>query len=77
VEAERTLGEAIRQLEQRRRGVLNKQDRGYDDFVAGRISGEFWTRKSREWDTELQAIEAEQARVQSPRAEMMVTAEKF
>jgi hypothetical protein len=33
---------------QRRRTVTSKLDRGYDDFVSGRISEEFWPRKSRE-----------------------------
>jgi hypothetical protein len=30
------------------RTVLSKLDRGCDDFVSGRISDEFWTRKSQE-----------------------------
>lgn len=27
-------------------------DRGYDDYVCGRISEEFWTRKSEQWEDE-------------------------
>ncbi len=30
-----------------------KLDRGYDDYVTGKISEEFWTRKSEEWEAEL------------------------
>jgi hypothetical protein len=77
VDAERMRNETIRQLEQRRRGVLSKQDRAYDDLVAGRISEEFWTRKSQEWEAELQVIEGEQTRVHVPKAEVTVTAEKI
>src|SRR6266566_69256 len=36
----------LRQLEQRRRVVVSKLDRGYDDYVSGKISEEFWNRKS-------------------------------
>ena len=37
-EVEQHRTDAIRQLEQRRRTVTSKLDRGYDDFVAGHIS---------------------------------------
>jgi site-specific DNA recombinase len=76
-EAERRLACDLRQLEQRRRTVAAKLDRGYEDFVSGRISEDFWTRKSQEWEAELQTVEAEQARVEAPRPGMMVTAEKI
>ena len=38
--------ETLARLDQRRRTVMVKLDRGYDDFVSGKISEEFWTRKS-------------------------------
>ena len=36
---------AVRQLAQRRRTVVSKLDRGYDDFISA-ISEELWKRKS-------------------------------
>jgi site-specific DNA recombinase len=66
VEQRRT--EAIRQLEQRRRAVTRKLDRGYDDFVAGHISEESWTRKSREWEADLRAAEGELGRIEHHRS---------
>jgi hypothetical protein len=48
-DAEYARCEALRVLNQRRRTITGKLDRGDDDFVSGRISDEFWARKSREW----------------------------
>jgi hypothetical protein len=45
--------------------------------VSGRISEEFWTRKSQELEAELQATEAERTRLQLPRAPSTATAEKI
>jgi hypothetical protein len=45
-EAERRRMNDLRQIEQRRTAAAAKLDRGYKDFVSGRISEEFWTRKS-------------------------------
>src|SRR5262249_46996961 len=73
---EQRHAEAMRQLERRRRAVVAKLDRGYDDFVSRKISDEFWTRKSQEWEVELQAIDAERARIEQPRQDVLVTAEK-
>ena len=55
--------EALRGFERRRRTVATKLDRGYDDYVSGKISEEFWSRKSAEWEAELQAIDAEAGRL--------------
>lgn len=55
---------SLQQVENRRRTVVSKTDRGYEDFVSGRISEAFWTRKSAEWDAELQTIDAERARLE-------------
>jgi hypothetical protein len=59
--------ETLRRLEQRHHGVTAKLDRGYDDYVSGRISEEFWTRRSQEWETELQGVDGERARCAQPR----------
>jgi len=78
-EAENTRrrDDAARQLAHQRRALVAKLDRGYDDFVSGRISEDFWTRKSTQWETELQVVDAEQARSERPRRFMMATAEKI
>ena len=39
-----------------------KLDRGYDDYLEGRISEEFWTRKSEEWEAELRTSSRTRAR---------------
>jgi site-specific DNA recombinase len=46
-DAEQRRCESLRRLDQRRRVVVSKLDRGYDDLVSGRISEEFWTRGNR------------------------------
>jgi site-specific DNA recombinase len=58
-EAEERRCRGLRELEQRRRAVLAKLDRGYDDFVDGRISADFWARKAEEWEAEVSAIDAD------------------
>lgn len=40
-ENEQRCQDALRRLEHRRRVVVSKLDRGYDDFVSGTISEEF------------------------------------
>jgi hypothetical protein len=69
--------EAIHQLEQRRRTVTGKLDRGYDDFVSGAISDELWRRKSAEWEADLRAVEGELARMEQPSQPVMATAERI
>jgi site-specific DNA recombinase len=76
-EVEERRSGSLRQLEQRHRTVLGKLDRGYDDFSAGRISEEFWARKSREWESEVSAIDAERARLEQPQPLATVTAQKI
>jgi site-specific DNA recombinase len=68
---------ALQQVENRRRTVVSKIDRGYEDFVCNRISEAFWTRKSAEWEAELQTIDAERARLEAIQAPVIVTAEKI
>src|SRR5262249_48280156 len=62
LQASETIGEqqhqdTSEQLERRRRTVMAKLDRGYDDFVSGKISEDLWTRKSQEWEAELRTID--------------------
>ena len=57
---------AWHQVDQRHRTVVSNIDRGYEDFIAGRISEAFWTRKSAEWETELQTMDAERTRLERP-----------
>ena len=67
----------MRGVEQRRRTVTSKLDRGYDDYVGGKISEEFWSRKSEEWEAELQGLNAEEGRLAQPKPCTMVTATKI
>ena len=76
-EAEQRRRESLRQLDQRRRTVVSKLDRGYDDFVSGRISDEFWTRKSREWESELAMVDTDRPRLEQPRLLATATAAKI
>jgi hypothetical protein len=56
--AKRDRADAKQRAEQRQRFVLSKLDRGYDHYVSGRISKEFWTRKSERWEEERRLAEA-------------------
>jgi hypothetical protein len=68
---------SLQQVEQHRRTVVSKIERGYEDFASGRISEAFWTRKSAEWEAELQTMEAERARLERTHAPAAATAEKI
>jgi hypothetical protein len=46
VDTEQRRSTGLQQLDQRRRVVASKLDRGYDDYVSGKISEDFWRRKS-------------------------------
>src|SRR5262249_34140674 len=76
-ESERDLHErredALSQLTQRKRSVQAKLDRGYEDYLEGRISSGFWTRKSVEWESELAAIDGELARIDAAAPAMAAT----
>jgi len=37
---------------QQRRAVVARLDRGDDDYLDGKISEDFWTRKSEQWEAE-------------------------
>jgi len=57
--------------------VVAKLDRGYDDYVTGKISEQFWERRSDEWEAELQAIDDERASVDGLREPITATARGF
>jgi DNA invertase Pin-like site-specific DNA recombinase len=77
VDAERARTDALRQVDQRRCAIAAKQDRAYEDFIDGRIPEAFWQRKSEQWETELQLIDAERTRLEVPQPPNGVTAEKI
>ena len=77
VDAEKARVERLQQLDERRRAIVGKQDRAYEDFTDGRISQEFWTRKSEQWEIELQVIDGDRGRLDAPRAPLAVTAGKI
>ena len=72
----RARKDALQATDQRRRSVFAKQDRAYEDLLEGRISQDFWNRKSEMWEAEIQTIEAERARLSVSRSPIAVTAEK-
>ena len=74
--AGQTRGKRLRQLDQGRSAMLMKQDRAYEDFLGGRLSKAFWTRKSNTWEAELRAIESERARVDVLSTSIAAMAEK-
>ena len=75
---ERHRHTAISHLDQRRRTLIAKLDRGYDDYVGGTISEEFWTRKSQEWEADRRTVEAELARLEhTDGTRLAVTGEKI
>jgi len=76
-DAERSRTEALRQLDQRRRAITSKLDRGYEDLLDGRISDDFWARKSKAWEAELAVVDGERARFEMPQPDSMVTAERI
>ena len=52
-------------------------DTFYDDYGSGKISEEFWTRRSQEWEAELQAVDAERARLEHPRPRVTVPLARY
>ena len=77
VDARRVRADSLRCLDQRRRVVLARQDRAYEDFSEGRISQDFWTRKSVTWEAELRAVAMEEARLDAPRESVAVTGKRI
>jgi hypothetical protein len=57
-------------------GERSKLDRGCDDFVSGKITEDFWTRKSAQWEAERQSLDVEQRRLEAPSGHMPLTGEE-
>ena len=53
-----------------------KLDRGYDDYLEGRISEGFWTLRSTGLESELATIDAEVSRLSRPTRACVATSEK-
>jgi DNA invertase Pin-like site-specific DNA recombinase len=76
-EAEQKRRHALAAFVQRQRAVEAKLDRGYEDYVEGKLSDAFWARKSEEWETELGTIEAAMAQLSGPAPQYAVTGAKI
>ena len=76
-ETEQARQRSVSQLAQRQRAVQVKLDRGYEDYLEGRISESFWTRKSQEWETESATIDSEIGRLSRPAPAIVATGEKI
>ena len=60
----------------RQQAVQAKIDRGYDDYVEGRISDALWRRKSAEWETELATVNVELSALDRPATAFVATSER-
>jgi site-specific DNA recombinase len=76
-EKERFHRTAIGQLQQRYLAVQQKLDRAYEDRIAGKISDEMWSRKSQEWEGELEAIRRETGRYEGASRDYAVTGSRI
>ena len=45
-----------------RRSIVAKMDRAYEDLLSDRITDEFWTRRSAQWEAEVATIDRELSR---------------
>jgi hypothetical protein len=75
--AEQQRAEAVERIEQQQRTIQAKLDRGYDDYVSGKISEDFWTRKSEQWEEERRTTETELGRLSRQNPSAHVTGEKI
>ena len=64
--AEQAHQRTTAQLTKRRQEIQARLDRGYEDYLEGRISDAFWARKSGAWESELATVEAELRRESQP-----------
>lgn len=64
-EKERFHRTAVLRLQQRYSAVQQKLDAAYEDRLAGRISEDFWARKSADWERELEAVRTDLSRQES------------
>jgi len=65
------------QLQQRYLATQAKLDRAYDYRLAGNISDELWTRKSQEWQRELEEVRRETSRHEKASQHYSVTGSKI
>ena len=68
---------AKERLENQRRAILSKLDRGYDDYLENRISEDFWTRKSEQWEEERRALDAQIGRLEQPASRIALTGQRI
>jgi hypothetical protein len=76
-QADQDRRETRERLDKQHRALVSKLDRGYEDYVEGRISEDFWTRKSEQWEEERRSLEAEIARLDRPSAPLALTGQKI
>jgi site-specific DNA recombinase len=74
---EQTRRESIARLTQRRQATQSKLDRGYDDYLEGRLSESLWMRKSADWESELMTLDAELSRLSCATPAYVATGEKI
>jgi site-specific DNA recombinase len=60
---EQTRKASVVRLTQHRHATQSKLDRGYDDYLEGRLSESLWMRKSADWESELATIDRELGRL--------------
>ena len=75
-EADQDHRDMRERVERQHRALVSKLDRGYDDYVEGRISEDFWTRKSRQWEDERWALEADIGRLDRSSASLVLPGQK-
>jgi len=76
-ELEQARRRSSARLLDRQRALQAKIDRGYDDYVDGRISDVLWARKSAEWETELATVTAELIALERPAASFVAMGERI
>jgi hypothetical protein len=64
-------------LLERQRALQAKIDRGYDDYLEGRISDTLWARKSADWEAELTTVTAELSSLDRPATTFVTAGEKI
>jgi site-specific DNA recombinase len=74
---EQTRQDAVARLTQRRHSARAKLDRGYDDYLKGRLSEVLWMRKSTESESELATIDGELSRLSRPHLPTWWPARRF
>jgi site-specific DNA recombinase len=76
-ELEQARGRSSARLLERQRALQAKIDRGYDDYVEGRISNALWARKSAEWETGLATVTTELSALDRPAMSFVATGQRI